>query len=156
MSLAVNFKALNEDFFPTFYNNVTKDLNALKREVISVEGVRTFENTIKPSILLDEKYATQQLFSVASRLHPNEKVRDNSREYRIKFSQFMIEFGYDIDLYKAVKDYYENKFQEEKEGKLTPEEVKYVEHNMRDYKRLGMHLSEENRNRVSDIKKETK
>lgn len=153
MSLTVNFKELNEDFFPTFYQNVTKDLDALKKEVISVEGVRTFDNTIKPSILLDEKYATQQLFGVASRLHPNEKVRDNAREYRVKFSQFMIEFGYNMDLYKAVKDYYENKFQEEKEDKLTPEEVKYVEHNMRDYRRLGMHLSEENRKRVSDIKK---
>ena len=154
MSLSVNFKALNADFFPTFYNNVTTDINSLKQEVISVEGIRTFDNTIKPSLLLDEKYASQQLFGVASRLHPDEQVRNSAREYTVKFSQFMIEFSYDTDYYKATKDYYENKFQEEKEEKLTPEEIKYVENNMRDYRRLGMHLNEEDRTKVGDIKKE--
>ncbi|HEX6029899.1 MAG TPA: M3 family metallopeptidase, partial [Tepidiformaceae bacterium] len=77
----------------------------------------------------------------------DEKLREVAREWDEKIDKYSVALSFREDLYEAVKA-----FSESAEAKgLTGEEARFLEHELRDYRRNGFGLPPEKRARVQEI-----
>lgn len=153
MSNYLNFKDLTGERLRTEAAKVRDLVNEMIEKIASVSTRRTFHNTVQPSI--DNDFVTNRMdvWSISKDVHPDKTVRDVATELEVEMNKFSVDVSYNQRLYDAFVDYYNNGFEKERES-LTPEEVRSVEHGMRDYRRLGMHLSDEQKEEAKAIRKE--
>ena len=124
--------------------------DAVIAKVIAVpDSDRTYENTMLP--LDDMDVRLDQAISLPLFM-ANVSTDANERNLSRASEQFVVDWYIETakreDLYKAVKAYADTK------PELTGERKRALEFTMRDYRRAGMDLPEDKRNRLKEIEKE--
>ena len=149
-----DFKNLTKETLHQYIIDIKHQVNnAINQVVLYASKPRTFENTCKP--LIDVGNTTEPLkgsFCYAMNFYPSEEIINVATECEKEINKFMIDAFMNKDLYKAFNEYHEGNYKNEK-NRLTLEENRYVEHELRDYKRLGLHLPDEEFNMVKEMSK---
>jgi Zn-dependent oligopeptidase len=114
---------------------------------------RTFENTIRALDTISSNFSIPYVaISTLNYVHPDEKIRAQAEKTEQLMQDFSIDmFGHNVDLYNAFKAYAENNASHES---LHDDQKYFITESMKDFKRNGLHLPEEQRNRVAQLKKE--
>ncbi len=106
--------------------------------VIAVEGLRTFENTIRPlediSVALQDAYGRGPFLG---NVHPDEEVRETARESEERLQKWQVELSFRPELFRAVKDYSGTDEADQLEG----EAKRFLAFLLRDFRRAGHELS---------------
>lgn len=116
---------------------------------------RTFENTAQA---FDQAAALSYLSSqfnaiqILEMVSPDEKVRAAAHDASIKISEFFIDsFGNNKKLYNAFKEYVEGNAKNEH---LTEKDWYYLNEAMEDFKHAGLHLPDDQREKINAVQKE--
>jgi len=106
------------------------------------EKKRTFENTIYALESSDyDMMDGVQSIELLKEVSPDEKVRRAAKRMIDKLDKELVEIEYDEGLYKAVKEYVNNKKKKENTKKLSAEDKKLLNDALLGYKRMGLELS---------------
>lgn len=119
--------------------------------VVNCHEIRFFNNTVQPIInveTLTEPYTS--IFNFVVNFYPDKELRDYANELQKEINKFNISVFLRKDLYNAFLEYRNSTYDTEKRF-LTPEEIRYFEHSMRDFKRAGLHLPNDQYNRMKNI-----
>ena len=124
--------------------------NASIAKIVAIpDAQRTFDNTIGA---IDDLYAQFEkdtsMLVFLSNVSPDAALRDKSQQAEQDATTFGIELGKREDLYNAVMAYAKTK------PKLEGEQARLLEFILRDYKRSGMTLPKDKRDKVAGIQKE--
>jgi len=120
-------------------------VGAVKPDAVS------FDTVIKPLLNVDRDSYTRGLnLEVASMVAIDKDVRDASNSAEKRMDEFKVEMSMRKDVFDNIVAF--SKLEGEMK-KLDPELVRYVERNIRDGKRNGLHLGEEQREEIKVIKK---
>jgi thimet oligopeptidase len=130
--------------------------DALKRaddavaKIIAIpDSQRTFENTVgaldEISVRLDDDTS---LFIFMQNVSPDSAVRDQARAADEFVTNWAIALGKNEELYRAVKAYADTK------PTLSGEQKRFLEFTLRDYRRSGMELPKEKRDRLKAVEME--
>ena len=110
---------------------------------------RTFENTLGA---LDDMMArldgATNLPAFMAYVHTDSEIREAAQGAIQTWSDWSIDFATNVDLYNAIKAYADTN------PELTGEQARMLKHTMRDYRRSGMSLSPEDREKLKTIQKE--
>lgn len=133
--------------------NVAKSLkeadDAVARIIAIPDGQRTFENTVLALDRLTAKMDSEtSLTAFMQFVSTNAKERDDSRAADEAIQNWYIELGKNEALYKALKAVAELKI------KLDPIQQRLLDFTLRDYRRSGMDLPQDKRDRLKEIEKE--
>ena len=115
---------------------------------------RTYANTAQA---LDRAVGLQfgvpsSIISSLSYVSPDTPIRDASNKAQVELRYFAIDtFGQNIALYEAFKAYVEGNAQKEQ---LTAKQRYFLDETMKDFKRGGLHLPKETRDKVKQIERE--
>ncbi|XP_024541630.1 probable thimet oligopeptidase isoform X2 [Selaginella moellendorffii] len=108
----------------------------------------TYESVIEPLERLEaDEFMAVQSCVFPSLVNPARDVRDASVKAEKMFEAYNAKCRLREDVYRVVKAY------AEKKEDLPPETLRFVNHLVRDYERLGLHLAPEMRSEVDKIKK---
>jgi len=141
----------------TINNNkafITHQTNEAINSIVNVACKRSFRNTVQP--LIDASYFTEpkkNLFGYVSNFFPSKELRDAAQEAEKEINKFFIEAFMRKDLYNAFLNYQNTTYQTEQHN-LTYEENRYFNHEMRDFRRNGLHLDDASYNEVKTMLKE--
>jgi len=118
--------------------------------IIAIEDdQRTFGNTVGA---LDDMMArldgASNLPAFMAYVHTDAGIREAAQGAAQLWSDWSIDFATNIDLYNAIKAYADTN------PALYGEQARMLEHTMRDYRRSGMTLSVEDREKLKTIQKE--
>lgn len=123
--------------------------DAVAKIVAVPNAQRNFDNTIGAiddiSVRLDNDTSMILFMQYVS---TDAAEREASRTAEQTVSEYLIELGKREDLYNAVKAYADTK------PSLAGEQKRLLEFTMRDYRRSGMALSTEDRNKLKELEKE--
>ncbi len=119
---------------------------AIEKIVAVPEGERTFENTIGAvdAMIVHLRLDTEFLQFLAY-VSPDAEVRQKGSKAEEDVRNWIINLTKREDLYKAVKAYADTK------PKLEGEQKRLLERSLRDYRRAGMDLSPENREKLKAL-----
>ncbi len=148
--------------FPTSVSEIERRINVYKQDVKEqVEKLktidhkdRTFANTVKA---LDDATNRSDLSLFASALaatkylHPNDTLRDAAQVKMQELSAFFVDIMFDKALYEAFKEYAQDNAQNEN---LSPEQRYYLDESLKDFKRMGLELPDDQLEKVKKLKKE--
>ncbi|MDG1137198.1 MAG: Zn-dependent oligopeptidase, partial [Phycisphaerales bacterium] len=113
------------------------------------DDMRTFANTVGA---LDDMMARldgdANMMAFMAYVHEDAGIRDAAQGAAQLWSDWSIDFATNEDLYNAIKTYADTK------PNLSGEQARMLEHTMRDYRRSGMSLSKEDREKLKTIQKE--
>ncbi len=110
---------------------------------------RTFANTVGA---LDDMMVrldgASNMPAFMAYVHTDADIREAAQGAAQMWSDWSIDFSTNEDLYNAIKTYADTK------PELSGEQARMLEHTMRDYRRSGMSLSKEDREKLKTIQKE--
>ena len=119
-----------------------EDGEQLIREIVGVSGDRTFANTMQPiealAVLISHAYGRGPFLGNVS---TDADVRDTARAAEERLTKWQVELEFREDLYAAVKEFSETT----EAARLTPQQSRFLEFTMRDFRRAGHELSQEER-----------
>ncbi len=122
---------------------------SMKKIVEIPDGERTFENTVGA---MDDLVATffndARMTCFMESVHPDEAVREKGTAATRAMGEFFIEFEQHIGLYRALEAFART------EPKLEGERARLLKHLLRDFRRAGMDLPDEKRERMLALEKE--
>lgn len=133
-----------------------------KRNLESIYSIkpecRTFKNTMYALDLLSENFSiTSSALYVLSIVSPDDEVRHTAQKIMSELDNFSVDhFSSNSALFEACLQYekcLENTAFAEREC-LTPVQKRFVEETMRDFRRLGLQLPADKRERVKELQKE--
>jgi len=130
-------------------NDAIETAEALLDDVLTVEGVRTYENTLAP---IDRAFVVlNDAFGVGgfmSQVHPDEDVRSAGAEAEEKYSKWLAGLAFRRDLYETIRDY----SQGEEAAGLTGERARNLSFWLRDFRRAGQDLPAEDRAEIEALR----
>ncbi len=139
MSIPFDFKNLNSETLSEYLKDIKQEITKTYDAIINCTSKRTFQNTVQPMInVYTLNRSKLNCFEYAKSFYPNKETRDTGSSLDCEKKKFLIDQNQRIELYDAFNDY---DFESEKES-LTLEERRYYEHQSRDFKRAGLHLTE--------------
>jgi len=113
------------------------------------DNQRTFENTVGA---LDDMMArldyASNMPAFMAYVHEDAAIRQAAQGAAQMWSDWSIDFATNEELYNAIKSYADSN------PELVGEQARMLEHTMRDYRRSGMSLSKEDREKLKNIQKE--
>lgn len=128
---------------------VSRAEDSIAKIVAVPDSERNYQNTLGA---LDDMSARLErdvsMFIFMSNVSTDAKVRNDSRAAEEFVGNWQVELGLREDLYKAVKAYADS------HPALEGEQKRLLEFTMRDYRRQGMDLPKEKRDRIAEIQKE--
>jgi Zn-dependent oligopeptidase len=144
MEPGFDFKNVDTDTLNAIKIDIPRIVNAAVDSVVSVTEARNFQNTVQPIIDAERIVQTKEkLVSFVNNFYPSKELRELALEIEKEIKKFFIDTFLRRDFYRSFLDYYTNQFNNDKEEKkLTNDEIRYVNHQMRDFKRNGLHLEE--------------
>lgn len=123
-----------------------KDADASINAIVNVSGKRTWENTILALDNLSTKLDNDtSLFLFMQYVSQDAGQRDDSREGEELVSNWQSAAFRREDLYKAVKEFADSK------PNLDPVQQKYVDELLRDFRRSGLAVSPQERQKLQDL-----
>jgi Zn-dependent oligopeptidase len=124
-----------------------EDGNRLVQQIVDSGGERTFENTMQPlealAVLTSHTYGQGPFLGNVS---TDEEMRETARAAEERLTKWQVELEFREDLYEAIKAYSETA----EAQTLDPQPRRFLDFTMRDFRRAGHELSEEQR---SELKK---
>jgi len=150
MNNCLNFTLTNDeiismaDDFIKYAKEVYDKLCAVKDEE------RTFSNTIQPLIDIDNRH--NEIMSnceFPAQVSPLKEIRDASSNAEKKLADFCIESNMRTDVYDAVTYYCKNLYDA---SEFDHETQRYIEFQLRDFKREGLELNDTDRSTVKQKK----
>ncbi|MCC6907388.1 MAG: Zn-dependent oligopeptidase [Phycisphaerales bacterium] len=109
---------------------------------------RTFENTLGAiDDLLARLDGGTNMAQFMAYVSTDAAERDASNAAQLRIESWMIDLSKNEDLYHAVKAYAST------DPKLSGERARLLEHTLRDYRRAGMELPKEQRDKLTEIEK---
>ncbi len=112
------------------------------------DSKRTFENTLGAlDDLLARVDGQTNMAQFMAYVSTDADERDASNAAQLRMESWMIDLSKNEDLYKAVKAYAASS------PKLAGERSRLLEHTLRDYRRAGMELPKEQRDKLKEIEK---
>jgi thimet oligopeptidase len=135
---------------PPQIQTALKRADAEVAKIIAIpKNKRTFENTLGAlddlSVRLDNETALLTFMQFVS---PDSGERDRSRAADEAISNWAVELGKNEKLYNAIKEYADTG------PTLAGERKRLLDHTMRDYRRAGMMLSKDKRERLKAVEME--
>lgn len=128
-----------------------KRAEVIVEDVISVDGPRTWDNTMRPiedlSVLFGDSFGKYAFLGYVS---TDAELRDVARDQENATRKFGVDLGFNEELYEAIAAYAET----DAAKKLTGERARYLERELRDFRRNGFGLSKETRDRVQELQKQ--
>ncbi|MBX3119506.1 MAG: Zn-dependent oligopeptidase [Fimbriimonadaceae bacterium] len=124
-----------------------KDASAAVAKIVALPaGQRTFENTVAELDRITAKMDTEtSLTAFMQFVSTDAKERENSRAADEAIQNWYIDLGKNEALYKVLKSV------ADKKPKLDPVQQRLMDFTLRDYRRSGMDLSKEKRDRLKEI-----
>ncbi|KAI8967622.1 hypothetical protein BDF20DRAFT_227052 [Mycotypha africana] len=112
---------------------------------------RTYENIVTRLVRAENELAGKaQLVSSLSQISPDAAVREASVAAETKYDQFSIEQSMRHDLYVVISDY----MAKTDLDTLAYEDARFLRRLERSYRRNGLHLPEDKRNELKEIRKQ--
>ena len=126
-----------------------KNAEEILQKILTVDNEnRSFENTLEK---IDDIYATIEMVwspgYLMSSTHTDETIRDEGLESSRKIEKYITDLSLNKDLYNAVLDYSRTKGRQQLEGYKK----KYLDDTIRDFRRNGLALSDEKREKVKAL-----
>ena len=149
-----DFANVSIDVISQYKLFIILQMNLAIDNIINVDTTRTYNNTVQP--LLNVNYLVESrksIFDYVTNFYPNKELRDFTTDVEQEIKKYLIDAFMRKDLYNAFVDYQNTTYLTEKDS-LTHEENRYFEHEMRDFKRSGLHLDDENYDKVKSMLKE--
>jgi Zn-dependent oligopeptidase len=120
-------------------------------KIAASKGNATYENTIQAMIDVDTwSYALTNVCTFPAHVSADKVIRDASTESEKAFDDLNVECSMNHEVYQAVSAYAASS----EAAALEGEPKRLVDRLMRDFKRDGLHLDEEKRNKVKALKEE--
>lgn len=133
---------------------IMDQISSAVNNIVNTQDPRTFDNTVQP--LINVTHHTEpykNLFGYITNFYPDKELRTAAQEAEMEISKFIIDIMMRKDLYGAFLSYQNTLYKTEK-STLTNEENRYFEHEMRDFKRNGLHLNDIDYDNVKSMLKE--
>ena len=112
------------------------------------DGARTFANTIGAIDDMNAHFDRDgNMLAFMGYVHPDPAMREAAREIEQRWTNWYVDVGKNEDLYNAVRAYAST------EPLLDAEHARLLEFMLRDYRRAGMDLSPENREKLTAVEK---
>jgi thimet oligopeptidase len=121
-------------------------------EVLDKE--RSFENTVKPldNVLgLSDFAIAARVIEILEMVSPQEDIREAAHEASAKIKAYVVDVMSNKKLYEAFKAYVDGNMQHET---LTDEQQYFLDEKMKEFKRNGLELSDDQLSQVKQLKKE--
>jgi thimet oligopeptidase len=150
-----DFSNITVDLLKQYKDKIIKDTTNTINHVVKLKGERTFHNTVQPLInnnTILQPYKSS--FTLATDFHTDKYVRECATELKQEVDKFLIDVSMRRDLYNTHINYQNGEYKREEEEILIHEENRYFEHTMREFKRNGLHLNEDDYNSVKNMLKE--
>lgn len=114
---------------------------------------RNFENTAKKLDILGSNLGSKAAaISVLEMVSPNKEIREAAHQAAIKLNNFSVDnLSQNKKLYESFKDYAENNAKTEN---LNDVQKYFLKEEMEGFKLSGLHLSDENQEKLKELKKE--
>eukprot|EP00697_Spironema_sp_BW2_P011434 gnl/Spiro4/27117_TR13490_c0_g1_i1.p1 gnl/Spiro4/27117_TR13490_c0_g1~~gnl/Spiro4/27117_TR13490_c0_g1_i1.p1 ORF type:complete len:748 (+),score=216.92 gnl/Spiro4/27117_TR13490_c0_g1_i1:171-2246(+) len=143
------------DLSPTQISSLAAALiDASRRELDAVAASRaspSWRSTIAPLVSLDACFSVvEKSCTFPQHVSPNKEIREASVAADTVLSDFQVEASCRHDVYMAVKEFSESA----EISTLSAEAKRYLEHTLRDFRRKGLHLTEELRAQVKTLNQE--
>ncbi len=142
-----DYTNITSDDVTTIAGRAIDDAEALVAAALS--GERTWEGTMSP---LNEMVASMTIAGGKSaflgRAHPDDAVREAATAVDERMQKFASELDFRTDLYQAIKAYAETDEAKSLEG----EKARLLEFTLRDFRRAGHELTEDERNELQALK----
>ena len=143
-----------------YKDKIIKDTTNAIDDIVALKGKRTFNNTVQPLINIRtvlEPYNSSSHFAL--NFHTDKAIRDCATKLDQEIKKFLIDTSLRRDLYNAFLEYKNDAWKYEGSdnnfsGELLNEEIRFFVHEMRNFRRNGLHLNEEDYNDVKNKLKE--
>lgn len=124
--------------------------DAVIAKIVAVpDSERTYDNTLGAyDDMIAHLERDTSMYIFMSNVSTDAKLRDASRAAEELVGNWQVETGLREDLYQAIKAYADSK------PALQGERKRLLDFTMRDYRRAGMELPKEKRDRIGEIQKE--
>eukprot|EP01006_Ploeotia_vitrea_P033833 TRINITY_DN65647_c8_g12_i1.p1 TRINITY_DN65647_c8_g12~~TRINITY_DN65647_c8_g12_i1.p1 ORF type:complete len:678 (+),score=97.27 TRINITY_DN65647_c8_g12_i1:48-2081(+) len=146
---------LKADDIPTFTEKLIASHKAHLDNFVAIPAADVKPDTLRALAEQDMNFAT----NVSSATFPyhmssDKAVREAGAEAENTFEKYMVEVGQREDVFNQLEAF-EKRINDDKDLKatLTPEEIRYVQRELRDFRRQGLSLPKEKRERLVEVKK---
>jgi Zn-dependent oligopeptidase len=137
-----DYTSLTQESIDAVVDKTIADGNQLVQQIVEVTGKRTFADTMQPleslAALTSHAYGQGPFLGNVS---TDEDVRNTARAAEEKLSKWQVELEFREDLYQAVRAYSESG----EAGRLSSQQRRFLDFTMRDFRRAGHELREEQR-----------
>lgn len=144
LTAAMVSAANSPEEFSTQCREDLADAEAIFRSLEKLDGEKTVGTVLNPlnelERILDNSAGTASLFY---NVHPDEAIRDIAEEHQQNITKLYNEISLSQALYKACKAV--------DVSKADAGTKRYLEHTLRDFRRSGVDLPEEERNRIKQL-----
>ena len=142
---------LSPEAIKSLTNEIEKETNAVMDGIAGLSNDKLSTNNILvPLIQLDQRLSgIENSVCFLQNVSPIKEVRDASNEAEVQLRKFSVEVSMRKDVYKIIKAYSEKCDL----SKLNPEWKRYLDYALRDYRRAGLDLDDENYEKIKEIKK---
>jgi len=121
---------------------------AIARVVAVPMAERAFENTLLPLEAATDLVAQASgQYAFMAYVSANDELRDTAREWDETLDKYMVGLSFREDLYQAVKSFAEGPAS----NSLSGEDIRWLQFELRDYRRNGFDLPLEQRQRVREL-----
>jgi thimet oligopeptidase len=145
----LDFASLTPDALGKACQVAMDECDAVVAQVVAVpEGQRTFANTLLPLEEAGERVSQASgQYAFMAYVSADDDLRSAAREWDEKLDKYLVALSFREDLYAAIKA-----FAGTDEAKhLTGEDARWLEHELRDYRRNGFDLPADQRARVREL-----
>ena len=130
----------------------------IEKRVGIIKKIKSEDRTYVNTILAYEECNQEESkkisqISTLSMCSDDEKIRKVCNDAVVEYSNLMSNISYDIELYKAIMDYYNNSYILEKDKKINKlnsldlQDIKLIEDIVKNYKRMGFDKDTKTRNK---------
>ncbi|MDX1901711.1 MAG: M3 family metallopeptidase [Gammaproteobacteria bacterium] len=143
--LPLDFSQLTVEKIKEYFADIEKLYQATYDQIASLSGnpdMICFETVVQP--LLDLEVLTEKAVTLSTLpryVHPDQETRSFSASITEALQKLSITYTQREDVFKVFHQYEFGAFQSETSF-LHPEEIRYFEHLMRNYKRNGLYISD--------------
>lgn len=145
----IDFKIIRKGDIDVAATSAIKDSDKILKGVLVLNRSEyTFENTLlKMDDLYNTVFNVWNIIELLSATHPYQIIRDEANMNALRMQEYMIDISTNEDLYRAILAYSKSK----EAQTLSGSRKRFLESELRDFKRSGMELKVNKREKLKEI-----